>query len=449
MRHLLTSSALACALLLPSVLPAQSGTVAIRAGRILTGDTTIIDGTLLIENGRITAVGGADLEVPYESIMHEYPDATLFAGFAEAHTNSGMDRANEGVPIAPFLNVADSINPVATFFEDELRAGTVAMGVLPGNETVIGGRGRVVMPAGMTIDQMTLTGDLGMKIVISPKRGWSRSAQIAELREAFEGLDHRLRLLGQKLVDEGTRNDILAKHDAAPDRKPDDADRWDSQAGAVRFGDDFAGKDLISEEDLSDQDRGLLAIRNGDERVWLACATASDVVHGKKWVSDMGLLEQTVFVVTAAAWKAAAELSGAGLGVVLQGALWHVERNPVTYKEVETFAPKVFHDAGVTFALGSNGQLLGPNLQGCQAATCVREGVPRSVALDAVTRVPAQMWGLEGQIGTLTAGADGTFVLLDGDPLDVSSRVLEVWMRGIRTYDRTTDERLQRLTEGR
>jgi imidazolonepropionase-like amidohydrolase len=59
------------------------------------------------------------------------------------------------------------------------------------------------------------------------------------------------------------------------------------------------------------------------------------------------------------------------------------------------------------------------------------------------------MWGLEGQIGTLTAGADGTFVLLDGDPLDVSSRVLEVWMRGIRTYDRTTDERLQRLTEGR
>ena len=316
-------------------------------------------------------------------------------------------------------------------------------------DSAVGGRGRVVMPAGMTIDQMTLTGDLGMKIVISPKRGWSRSAQIAELREAFEGLDHRLRLLGQKLVDEGTRNDILAKHDAAPDRKPDDADRWDSQAGAVRFGDDFAGKDLISEEDLSDQDRGLLAIRNGDERVWLACATASDVVHGKKWVSDMGLLEQTVFVVTAAAWKAAAELSGAGLGVVLQGALWHVERNPVTYKEVETFAPKVFHDAGVTFALGSNGQLLGPNLQGYQAATCVREGVPRSVALDAVTRVPAQMWGLEGQIGTLTAGADGSFVLLDGDPLDVSSRVLEVWMRGIRTYDRTTDERLQRLTEGR
>ena len=86
---------------------------------------------------------------------------------------------------------------------------------------------------------------------------------------------------------------------------------------------------------------------------------------------------------------------------------------------------------------------------GYQAATCLREGVPRGVALAAITTVPAELWGLAGQVGSLTPGADGTFVLLSGDPLDASSRVLEVWMRGNRTYDRNTDERLQRLNEGR
>ena len=44
---------------------------------------------------------------------------------------------------------------------------------------------------------------------------------------------------------------------------------------------------------------------------------------------------------------------------------------------------------------------------------------------------------------------DGTFVLLDSDPLSAQSLVLEVWVRGESVYDRAKDQRLQRLLEGR
>ena len=54
------------------------------------------------------------------------------------------------------------------------------------------------------------------------------------------------------------------------------------------------------------------------------------------------------------------------------------------------------------------------------------------------------------QIGSrLAEGADGSFVVLSGDPLDFNSQVLEVWVRGDQVYDRNQDERLQRLLEGK
>ena len=183
---------------------AQSGSVAVKAAKIMRADGSVIEqGTLVIENGRITSIGGSDVEVPFDVLLNEYPTAVVFPGFFEAHSNSGMDRANENVPLAPFLNVKDSIDPVSFYFEDELRGGTVAIGVIPGNNTVVGGRGRVVAPAGMTIEQMTLSDDMGMKIAIGPKGGWSRSSQLAELREAVDKLNLDLREMGENLTYDG------------------------------------------------------------------------------------------------------------------------------------------------------------------------------------------------------------------------------------------------------
>ena len=67
----------------------------------------------------------------------------------------------------------------------------------------------------------------------------------------------------------------------------------------------------------------------------------------------------------------------------------------------------------------------------------------------AVTTVPALLWGMEDRSGALKVGADGNFVLMDGDPLDIGSKVLQVWLRGVQAYDRQGDERLQRMLEGR
>jgi imidazolonepropionase-like amidohydrolase len=428
---------------------AQSGSVAVKAAKIMRADGSVIEqGTLVIENGRITAIGGSDTEVPFDVLLNEYPTAVVFPGFFEAHSNSGMDRANENVPLAPFLNVKDSIDPVSFYFEDELRGGTVAIGVMPGNNTVIGGRGRVVAPSGMTIEQMTLSDDLGMKVAIGPKNGWSRSSQLAELREAVAKLNLDLRELGETLTYDGVVREDRKKAGVEDDDEAADGDMYDSAGGYIRFGDDFAGKELISEEDLDDTQRGMVDILNGDERLWVYAPSATDIMHAQTWLTAHGLLDNTVFVVRSSAHKAASLLAEMERPVVISGDLWHVQTNPITEIQTKTFAPLVLHEAGVKFAISSEEGRMGPDRLAYQAAMCMREGVPREAALAAVTTNPVDFWGLSDELGDFNLGADGTFVVFDREPLHAQAKVLEVYIRGDKVYDRKDDTRLQRLQEG-
>ncbi len=446
---------LPAALLLAAPAASAQQPVAIRAGRVITGNGQAIEnGTILVRNGRIEKVGGKDLEVPFDAILHEWPQGTVFSGFCLAHSSQGMDRPNENVPVAPFLDVKDSIDPVSFYFEDKLRQGVVGIGILPGNNTVIGGLGRVVAPHGMTLEEMTLAPDLGMKVAIGPRFRWSRSAQLTELREAEAKLVDELHRKGKELVEkkaaDADRKKIESKTsgNSKAKKKGADEDAGEDEGGFIRFGEDFPGKDLIARKDVPEPEQGLVDLLNGDLRIWLWCPEGTDVVHGRQWAEDHGLFAKVVFVVGPAAWKAADVLAKAGRPVFLEGGLWHVERDSVTWKEKRTFVPKVLFDAGVTFAIGPVEGQMGPDRLAFQAAACVREGIPRKTALDAVTAVPAAMWGLQERMGSLREGADGTFVVLDGDPLGAATKVLEVWVRGERVYERSKDERLQKLLKG-
>ncbi len=67
-------------------------------------------------------------------------------------------------------------------------------------------------------------------------------------------------------------------------------------------------------------------------------------------------------------------------------------------------------------------------------AELVKAGLPGGAALRAVTVVPAKFLGLEERFGALAPGRDGSFVVLDGDPLSGRARVLRVFLRGEEVY---------------
>jgi imidazolonepropionase-like amidohydrolase len=65
------------------------------------------------------------------------------------------------------------------------------------------------------------------------------------------------------------------------------------------------------------------------------------------------------------------------------------------------------------------------------AGNAVANGMPWDHALAAITRNPAQVWGVADSYGTLEPGKDGDVVVWDGDPLEVTSAPTAVFVKGL------------------
>jgi imidazolonepropionase-like amidohydrolase len=415
--------------------------VALTGARIITmAGEPLEQGTVLIEHGRIVAVG-PDVEVPYDARVFDLSGKVVFPGMINVHTAGGLDVTNEPRPVVPQLNVYDAIDPSQLFFEDALRLGITGIHVIPGNNTVIGGLGRVVHPIGMTVAEMTITEGEFLKLSISPRSGLDHMSQMATLRETFLDLDDYLAKLAENRYEEK-----LAEDKKQIDVGPAEARR--------------RGRDLIRAEDIDDEHRNMLRLIGGKVHVadedgprlfeplgaFIYCEEAMDVGPAVRLAKEHDFLSRTVLVLDGECYKAVGELRRAARPVVLPPELIYRETDPLTGEVRETFVPKVIHDAGLEYAL-----IPGPDTSYAermltyQAACCVRYGIPREAALKAITVTPAKMLGLEGRLGAIAPGFDAYLVVFSGDPLDFNSVVEKVFIDGIPAYDRDKDVRLKRL----
>lgn len=64
------------------------------------------------------------------------------------------------------------------------------------------------------------------------------------------------------------------------------------------------------------------------------------------------------------------------------------------------------------------------------AGNAVGAGLPWDAGLAGLTRVPAETFGVAGEVGSIAPGKRADLVLWSADPLDVSSVALQVWMDG-------------------
>jgi imidazolonepropionase-like amidohydrolase len=95
--------------------------------------------------------------------------------------------------------------------------------------------------------------------------------------------------------------------------------------------------------------------------------------------------------------------------------------------------PALLQRAGVTIAFQSNDPTLArhfvPNI-----GLAVAYGLSPDEALRALTINPARMFGVDDRLGSLETGKEATFFLSHGDPLQATSRVHTVFVRG-RAYE--------------
>ena len=91
----------------------------------------------------------------------------------------------------------------------------------------------------------------------------------------------------------------------------------------------------------------------GRSYTFLYCGAPMDVQPVIDFARANGLADRAALLIDDSCWKAADAIAASGMPVILDSDLIHVETDPITEEETETFVPKVFADKGIRFALRS------------------------------------------------------------------------------------------------
>jgi imidazolonepropionase-like amidohydrolase len=99
-------------------------------------------------------------------------------------------------------------------------------------------------------------------------------------------------------------------------------------------------------------------------------------------------------------------------------------------RELDFSTPKTLHEAGAKFAIQTDalGQPIG-FLPLC-AGMAVKHGLPYDEALKAITITPAEILGVADRVGSIEKGKDADIRVLDGDPLELRTKVEMVLIDG-------------------
>ncbi|MBX3465070.1 MAG: amidohydrolase family protein [Planctomycetes bacterium] len=403
---------IATAALLVAAPATAQDVLAVKGGRVVTvTGPSIDDGVVLIQNGRIARIAkAADVEIPWTAKVIDATGKVVMPTWVIAHSQGGQRGFNENMQNVPWLSVADAIDPAALYFEEALRSGVGTIHVLPGNQTLLGGSGMVVRPFGRTVEDMAVSARTGIKLSLLASGG-GRLQQIRRLRRALEDVR-------EYLADYERRKAEFEQEKAA---------------GAVPA-------DKTWTEELDRTKKPACDLVQKKTKGWLFVPTVAELEEALRLCQQLDL----VLVLGANIDEGVPLLKRLGQPVVLDDEIEYFETDEETQKERKVCPPKLLADAGVPFALSLG--LGGPTSHPWwQLGTCVRNGVDRQRAIEALTTVPARLLGLGDQVGALAEGMLGNLQILTGDPLQATSWVDTVVLDGEVVYERSQDPKLKYL----
>ena len=400
---------------------AQAQNVAITADHLYSMDGAGQGGPglVLIRNGKIEAArSGANLTAPagYQAIHGVF----VTPGFIDTDTTTGIsgaynipadqDQDESTDPNTADVRVRDSLNPQDILYRYVNSFGVTTLQVAPGERNPIAGVAGIFKTVGpqsaiATVDQLALRPESAMVFNLGegPKEtyGAARKAPMTRMKTA-EIIRHAL-LDAQQYH---AKWEKWQKDGSDPAKQPTVETKSEILAEVV------TGKlpaifNAYREDDID------TAIRIGTEfRLKYSIASATEA-----------------YLTTDAIRKAGVPVL---LGPVMQAPYKHETAN-VTYENAALVS-----QANIPMALMTGYEAYVPKSRVLvfEAAIAAANGLGLENALRAITISAAKLLGIDGRLGSLTAGKDADVVVFDGDPFEYTSHVQTVLVGGAVTYQR-------------
>ncbi len=402
LRGMPCASALALLLsVMASQAAAQEQPIAFTDATILTmaGDP-IASGTLVIENGEITAVG-ANVSIPSDADVRSAAGMVIMPGIVDTHSHIGqVAGADRSGPIQPEVRAMDAINPLASNIAKARAGGVTTANVMPGSGHLVSGQTFYMkLRKGKTIEDISYRWEDG-----SAMGGMKMANGTNSIRGegGFPGTRAKSASLLRTALTE-------AKTYCDGDKKKPDLD-----------------KDALCE------------VLSGKRLVHFHSHRADDIMTVLRMQREFGF--KVLIQHGMEAWKVADELAAAGVPV--SAILVDSPGGKLEAQGARLDTAATLEKAGVLTSLHSDDPIIDSRLMFRHAGIAVRAGMSREGALRALTINGAVQMGLEDKVGSLEVGKDADFLILNGDPLSVYTHVMQTWVEGEKLFDRSREEDL-------
>lgn len=395
--------------------PTAPETLVLQNARLYTmaaPDGGLVENADVIVRGGVIAAVGQDLAVPDGARAVDARGRIVTPGLFAPWSQIGLveigldDESNDSSPEGDYphsaaLDAADAFNPASTLIPVN-RAGGVTRAVAapePGSK-IFGGLGAIVDLSGAanSIVREGAVQSAAMGYAGAARTGDTRMGAWADFRDAIEE----------------------ARAYAA------------NPAG-------YALRPRMTGLSLNDL-KALAPAARGAQPIVVAANGAADLRALIKMKARYGL--NVIVLGGTEAHLVARELAAAQIPVILNPVLNLPEQFEMLGATQANAAR--LHAAGVTIGFynppsGTHNLRLLPQLAG----NAVANGLPYGAALAALTINPAKMYGVSDRFGSIEAGKAGDLVIWDGDPLEVSSRPVAVYIDGRATSLTTRQTRLR------
>lgn len=386
----------------------QTGPILIQGATLHPIDGPAIEsGSLLIEDGKITAIG-SDIEPPSGATTINGEGQHVYPGLFESHSQMGLTEL-AAVRATNDFRESGTINPnvkaLVSVYPDNVnipvtRSNGVLFSLTAPSGGLISGKSAVIQLDGWTYEDLCVKSEAALQVTW-PRQSVSgrRRARMTkkEIAEALNNQKAQMRKMNEFFDD--ARN----YHDA---RQSDESNQpYDARLEAMI--------------DVVDGKLPMMVNANGAAEIQSAVNFS---------------IQQKVKLIILGGYDAAecASLLIEHDVPVIIGAVHRVpQRRSDEYDRAYTLASRL-KKAGVKFCISGTERSETWNARNLayHAATAVTFGLSPDEAIRSITLSPAEILGVDDRIGSLTVGKDASLIITDGNPLDIRTNVIGAFIQG-------------------
>jgi imidazolonepropionase-like amidohydrolase len=386
--------------------PRQSEPIALQGATIHTVTQGVIEnGTIVFENGVITAVG-TDVSIPTGARVVDVTGKHIYPGLIDAYSTVGISEigavdmsndVNEVGDFNPNISAAVGVNAESRHIGTSRSQGVLTTLTTPGGG-LISGMSSAMALEGWTWEEMSLESAAALNV------NWPNPNPS---RRGFGGFGG----FGDQGGDRPTYEERV-------------------QALKSYFAEARAYRDAVAAGEPVRTDARYMAMipaLNREIPVVVAASGAAQINDAITWAKEENL--RLVIRGGDDAIHVADRLAAEGIPVILTSTMDAPDRAHEGYDGAYRRAADLY-EAGVKIAISGGAGSLYTDRLPYEAGVAVAFGLPEEEAIKAVTINAAELMGLDDRIGSLEPGKQATLLITTGTPIDMTSDIEQAYIQG-------------------